>query len=189
MTELRPASSDELAAMLGRHGAPLDAYRRGAARRVEDLFAEIVCGEAQLHVEGDTVIRTAHGVMVDVVFGDLILVEDHQQFTDGRVRRRSIGASLGEKTKPGEDLQQAAWRAIAEELGLAWRPALTFAEPTFKQAASESYPGTLTRYVRHHTCAQLPAEHFRPGGYVEVQADKRTVFCWRPAAGAKAAAR
>ncbi|XP_057786197.1 uncharacterized protein LOC131003667 [Salvia miltiorrhiza] len=85
-------------------------------KNVHNLWLEIAEGETSL---ADSVppVRTVEVVIVKIVRSDgKILVESHQELSNGDVRHR--GRPLSEKMKPGESVEAAVYRAVKEELGL-----------------------------------------------------------------------
>ncbi|XP_074565733.1 uncharacterized protein LOC141822198 [Curcuma longa] len=77
-----------------------------------------------------------------------VLVESHQILSDGTVRRRY--RPLSEKMMPGEAVEEAAVRAVREELGKdAVRIVPGSYELRVEDRASTSYPGLPARYILH----------------------------------------
>ena len=175
----------ELAEALSARGIPVHTWGRGAAKTVAHLHAELAGGECTLHdgIAG-SLDRRVRVCQVTVTHGGRVLVEDHQRFRDGRVRRRALPGSVSEKLTAAEDPAAGARRALAEELGVdpeglelvAGRHGIAF-------GPSPSYPGLAGVYQTLCFRVELPAELYDPAGYVETQADKQTVFCWQPADG------
>lgn len=61
-------------------------------------------------------VRTVEVVVVRIIRNDgKVLVESHQELSNGDVRHR--GRPLSEKMKPGESVEAAVFRAVKEELG------------------------------------------------------------------------
>ncbi|KAF7816619.1 putative NUDIX hydrolase domain-containing protein [Senna tora] len=84
-------------------------------KNVHNLWLEISEGETSL-ADSTPPVRTVQVVTVRVIGKDgKVLVESHQELSDGNVRKR--GRPLSEKMKPSEDPESAAVRAIKEELG------------------------------------------------------------------------
>lgn len=85
-------------------------------KNVHNLWLEIAEGETSL---ADSVppVRTVEVVVVRIIRSDgKVLIESHQELSNGDVRRR--GRPLSEKMKPGESVEAAVYRAVKEELGL-----------------------------------------------------------------------
>jgi ADP-ribose pyrophosphatase YjhB (NUDIX family) len=182
----RAATEQDLTDLLTAHGVDVQQFGQGSAKTVSHLLRELREGEATLHLTADgKILRHALGATLHVQATDpdsgrqLTLVEDHQRFHDGRVRRRKLPGSVGEKMSPGETPEQAAVRALAEELDIHVPVELGPSTLETKTTDSQSYPGLITRYDFYHFTVTLPSEAFRPDGYVEVQSDKQTVFVWR----------
>ncbi len=105
-------------------------------------------------------------------------MEERQVFKDGRERQRRLATSLTEKLKPKEKPDDAAKRAISEELGIK-----DIAEPQKKGEytvlkPSEIFPGLKSNYNAFMFEVRLNADQFKPEGYIEEQADKTTCFVW-----------
>lgn len=84
-------------------------------KNVHNLWLELSEGETSL-AESTPPTRTVNVVTVRVISSDnRILLESHQELSDGSVRERC--RPLSEKMKPGETLEAAVKRAIKEELG------------------------------------------------------------------------
>ncbi|XP_051143059.1 uncharacterized protein LOC127259635 [Andrographis paniculata] len=84
-------------------------------KNVHNLWLEIAEGETLL---ADSVppVRTVEVVIVRIVRNDgKLLIESHQELSDGAVRHRC--RPLSEKMKPGESVESAVYRAVKEELG------------------------------------------------------------------------
>nr|CAD1830455.1 unnamed protein product [Ananas comosus var. bracteatus] len=81
--------------------------------------------------------------------GGAILVETRQLLSDGSVRERR--RPLSEKMRPGESPEEAAARAVREELGegAVVRVAEGQCETRVEERESLSYPGLRARYVLH----------------------------------------
>jgi len=189
---LPPASTEQLEQVLARHDIEVAAWGKGAAKRVDDLLAELRGGESRLHMDQEgRLFRCVAVIGVDVFFidphdprqGMLRLVESEQIFKAGGRRRRRLRTSLGEKQLPGESAEAAAKRAIEEELGLpASKLILRKTGAEVVESESESYPGlTSTRHLTFFECA-LPLPLFDPSGYEERQDQKTITFAWKACA-------
>lgn len=86
-----------------------------------------------------------------------LLVESHQLLSDGTVRQR--GRPLSEKMRPGETVEEAALRAVAEELGIAASGSVKIVPGSYvvrvEEKASVSYPGLPALYILHSIEAQV----------------------------------
>lgn len=181
-----PADVGELASLLEGHGVDPGAFGVGEARTLGKFLAELADGEVTLRVDrAGRLIRDVHGVCVTVccshpVLGHrLILCEDRQVFSDGRVTRRNLDFSVGEKRRPGEAPEAAARRALAEELGLDG-VAVRLSGVRDRTRASVGYPGLDSRFASHYYACDLPPSLYRDE-YVERQPDKTSIFRWRAA--------
>jgi hypothetical protein len=155
----------------------LSLFGVGAAKTFAELEAEIQSGECEICWEDDRPIRLIQIVNVHVrSHTGQRLLEDRQEFTDGRVRRRGL-VGLAEKLQIGETPAAAAKRALAEELGIeAALEIVPIAEETGERF-SDSYPGLLNRHHTHIFQVTLPENLYR-SFYVEVQPTKKTFFVW-----------
>lgn len=162
---------------------PVDSWGQGAAKTVGHLMREIEAGETVLTTRGKELLRQVGFAAVWVTYRDgrdtYELVEDRQEFRDGRVRRRDTGSSISEKIQPGENPKDAAKRALREELGISGKVDLKGGKKTEELKESPSYPGLRTQYLRHDFSAELKLDQYSPEGYVEEQDDKTTYFVWQ----------
>lgn len=167
------------------HGIPVDEWGKGKAKTVDHLAKEIVEGEAILNTSKDgELVREVNVIGMDVFHkgedGTIYrLVEDRQVFKDGREKRRELPVSMGEKIKPGEDLDIAAVRAVREELGVEGEIPVEHTKTVSSERVSNSYPGLKGQYNEYRYSSWLTNEQFKPEGYVENQADKDVHFVWR----------
>lgn len=174
-----------LSAWLALAGIPVGDYGTGEAKSVAHLLGELRAGESRLAASGVELRRLVEGSAVVVLARSpegrrVVLVEDHQRFSDGRIRRRSLGNSVGEKLTPGEEPLEGAVRALREELALGTVEGLRAFGVERSWAVSTSYPGLVTENTIHRFVFELDPADWRPEGYRERQADKETVFVWEP---------
>ncbi|CAH8334369.1 unnamed protein product [Eruca vesicaria subsp. sativa] len=140
-------------------------------KNVHNLWLELSDGETSL-ADSTPPVRTVNVVTVRVI-GDNgnILVESHQELSDGSVRERF--RPLSEKMKPGESTDEAVFRAVKEELGSVFKGENDVGERveivpgTYSRRVEErnsvSYPGLPARYALHSvdaTVRGLPEEDF-----------------------------
>ncbi|KAL3838015.1 hypothetical protein ACJIZ3_022606 [Penstemon smallii] len=91
------------------------AWGKPGTKNVHNLWLEIAQGETLL-ADSNPPVRTVEVVVVRIIRNDgKVLVESHQELSDGAVRHR--GRPLSEKMKPGESVEVAVNRAVKEELG------------------------------------------------------------------------
>ena len=177
-------TADELGDVLKAGGVPIDSWGQGDAKTLDQLLAEIRGGETRLVLSFEgSVSRLMAAVGVNVYHSDangrtLLLKEDRQVFSDGRIRRRRLDISLVEKMTLGEDPEVAALRALREEIGVLKPRTLRFVLSQESCYASMSYPGLSGRSFWHNFEATLDEEDFSPEGYVEYQADKTNFYVW-----------
>lgn len=153
-------------------------------KNVHNLWLEIAEGETLL---ADSVppIRTVEVAIVRIVRNDgKVLIESHQEMSDGALRHRN--RPLSEKMKPGESVEAAVIRAVKEELGsllqvrdlenvhnIDQRDFISVQEKVrilpgsyvkkVEERASASYPGLPACYVLHRVDAEvegLPEDEF-----------------------------
>ncbi|KAK6155481.1 hypothetical protein DH2020_009729 [Rehmannia glutinosa] len=83
-------------------------------KNVHNLWLEVVEGETSL-TDSMPPVRTVEVVIVRIIRSDgKVLIESHQELSNGAVRYRS--RPLSEKMKPGESVDAAVFRAVKEEL-------------------------------------------------------------------------
>ena len=139
------------------HGVDTAAWGVCDAKRIEDLLEELQQGEASLQLIGGKIYRNL-GVVKLIVRSPEVpgqhLVCYEQQMADGRKRQRNV--LLAEKKKRNETADQAAMRAIREELGSVKGMKLDsvlLRVGTYKNweevDVSPSYPTLSTRYELH----------------------------------------
>ncbi|XP_009361277.2 uncharacterized protein LOC103951581 [Pyrus x bretschneideri] len=124
-------------------------------KNVHNLWLELSEGESFL-ADSSPPVRTVHVVTVRIIDDkSRVLIEAHQELSDGSVRSR--GRPLSEKMKPGEDHESAANRAVMEELGSILNSASSCIvkivpgsyEKRVEERHSMSYPGLPACYVLH----------------------------------------
>ncbi|KAF3563406.1 hypothetical protein DY000_02011359 [Brassica cretica] len=140
-------------------------------KNVHNLWLELSDGETSL-ADSTPPVRTVNVVTVRVIGEDgIVLVESHQELSDGSVRERF--RPLSEKMKPEETPDEAVFRAIKEELGSIFKSENDVGERikilpgTYSRRVEErnslSYPGLPARYALHSvdaTVRGLPEEDF-----------------------------
>jgi hypothetical protein len=156
------ATVEDLAEWLHKGGVDIDAWGRGHAKSLVDLWVEYQQGDITL--KGPPPLRLVRVAEVLIERDGRLLVEVAQEFADGRRRARFLPPS--EKVKIGEPIFSAVARCLCEELGLSANE-FTLGEASPPRARplveSPSYPGLATRYIVVSvpaTVAGLPAEPF-----------------------------
>lgn len=114
---------NELVSKLKEYSIPIDNWGTGNAKTVEHLFDELKNQDCLIQDEGGYLVRNIEFVGIRILYKDksnqtFILVEDRQEFKDGRIRKRNMPSSVSEKMKFGEDSLVAAIRGIREELSV-----------------------------------------------------------------------
>jgi predicted NUDIX family NTP pyrophosphohydrolase len=172
----------EIDALLAQHNIPLETWGVGEAKTLAHLYCEIEAGECRLVEHEGSLLRLIAGVAVRIYHPQegkgLILLEDRQIFSDGRIRRRQDLIGLGEKMKTGEDPIQAARRVFTEELQITEEVPLDYLGQSSRgPVTSNSFPGLFTSYETHLFDAEMPVSLYRDE-YTEVQPDKTSFFVW-----------
>lgn len=184
MSEIPNLKTEEgFSSYLAGFGIPVDIWGQGAAKTIGHLLREVNDGETVLTQRGKELLRQVEFAAVNVIYRNgrevYELVEDRQEFRDGRVRRRDTGSSVSGKIQPGENPKDAAERALREELCITGRVNLKGDNKSEEIKESPSYPGLRTQYLRFSFQAELSGDQFSPDGYVEDQLDKTTYFVWQ----------
>ena len=143
-----------LTALLRRQGIDTTLWGVNSSKRVADLWQEMVLGETEL--QHDPLLRVVSVVQVLILRGDRVLLEVEQTFQDGRVRQRHQPPS--DKMKPGEAVEVAALRCLAEELSIA-AARVQLRGHSYQQTEeikeSPSYPGLKSCYRMHTITADV----------------------------------
>ncbi|KAL6541461.1 hypothetical protein OROGR_010947 [Orobanche gracilis] len=136
-------------------------------KNLHNLWLEVVEGETVL-TDSLPPIRTVEVVIVRISRDGAkkILIESHQELSNGDVRHRS--RPLSEKMKPGESVDAAVYRAVKEELGSLVNIGTSghFDNGSVRilpgsyvrkveERISSSYPGLPARYVLHTVDAEI----------------------------------
>ncbi|XP_047328184.1 uncharacterized protein LOC124931699 [Impatiens glandulifera] len=159
-------------------------------KNVHNLWLELSEGETSL-ADSTPPVRTVEVVIVRVIGKhNRILVESHQELSDGSIRNRC--RPLSEKMKPGESFEFAAVRAVKEELGSAipiFEDGVTvrIVPDSYLQKVEErlslSYPGLPAHYILHSVDAWvdgLPEEEFSTEEEAEYEQNRvadEAIFC------------
>lgn len=178
------ANIQALEAWLEKHEIKYDTWGVNNSKDLPNLWQELEAGEVQL--KDNPPLRIVDVVQLIIVRDAHILVEAAQEFINGQRRFRNQPPS--EKIKPGENIQEAAYRCLREELGIPrHRVSLRMESHQCHQTNTNSisYPGLLTQYNFHMLDAGvtgLPQEDFwrenRAGGSLDPV--KRHLWAWRP---------
>ncbi|XP_010251405.1 PREDICTED: uncharacterized protein LOC104593342 [Nelumbo nucifera] len=129
-------------------------------KNVHNLWLELSQGETSL-LDSTPPLRTVHVATVRILDSHgRVLLESHQELSDGTVRERC--RPLSEKMKPGESIEDAVARAVSEELGSIIRASYGNVDVSglvrivpgsyqtkVEERVSASYPGLPARYVLH----------------------------------------
>ncbi|KAJ4841795.1 hypothetical protein Tsubulata_044784 [Turnera subulata] len=133
-------------------------------KNINNLFLELSQGESTLS-DSTPPIRTVHCMVVRILSNatNRVLLESRQDLSNGTSRPRS--RPLSEKMRAGESVEEAALRAVKEELGPSWVARVVPGTYKIKEEEREagSFPGLMSRYVVHTVDARvegLPEEDF-----------------------------
>lgn len=177
-------SVSDLKELLDQHGIDYNKWSEiQEAKTIEDLQTERDKQECILTVDESGLIRKTEAIKIKIEYSDesgqlLRLVEDRQEFNNGKFRRRPTSSAVWEKIKPGEDPREEALRGLREELNI---DAINI-EHIGESANAEppqDYPGIPTLIEATEFKLQMNNELFLPNGYVENQETKKTFFAWR----------
>ena len=175
----------KLKALLEWADVDLAAWGSGSAKTVDHLLREIEYGESEVNFSPEgTVTRRVRVAWVDVLHFDANgnvyqLYEDRQEYVDGRIRKRILDSSLGEKFHPSEEPVEAAIRALSEELGITDYVSLHVIGSEQTTHSPDSYPGLESQYDTHSFVAVVDDNTYDPHGYVEEQGDKSNFYKWK----------
>lgn len=184
LIETTPTTKKVLTELLKKHNIPIKKWGNKDAKTLDHLLEEINSGECVLYEdENSKLIRSTNVIGVEVIFVDKTgsvyrLVEDKQVFKDGRKRKRDLNVSVAEKIQTDEDPEQAAERAVQEELDIKSEINLIFIKKEDINRASNSYPGLKSCHQTYYYQLTLNHEQYDKNGYVEEQKDKTTYFVW-----------
>lgn len=166
--QVRPqwqAVMEIIIATLQAHNIDISRFGQGKAKSLAHLFAEIDSGEAELFSRAGRLVRRLAVLNVDVhatwLGTSLRLVEDRQEFVDGRVRRRDLPCTVSEKLHRAEDRSAGVVRALAEELGIRRCTIISPSQETVVAAESPSFPGLWSEYVTHRVAVMIDPAVYR----------------------------
>lgn len=173
-------SIQDLINILKQHNIPIEKWGLGQSKTIEHLFKELQDGECRLEYENKELVRYIDFVGIKVFYKDMFLIEDHQEFKDGRIRKRNTKFSVAEKMKPGEIPLVSVIRGMQEELGIEISENQITSENIINHEGiySRSYPGLKAKYNEYPFTCHINNSQFNPDGYTEIQKDKSTFFKW-----------
>ncbi len=170
--------------LLASHGIDATAWGQGPTKTVRHLLGEVLAGECRLAENDSSLTRELHIVDVNVYRDGprgerKRLIETKQVFSNGKIRERASDGrgSISEKIMRDEEPLAAAARALKEELHIEGHLAILPEGTAEENKESTSYPGLVSRYVKHRFSVVLPPESVREQ-YEEAQKDKTTYFNW-----------
>ena len=161
-------------------GISSESWGKGNSKTINHLLQEILKGESNLVIENKKLIREVSALSIVVTHKDMLLKEDHQEFNDGRIRRRKMKASVAEKIdKNDKNLNEAVKRAIREELGIEIQNnQIKETEISSSTRMSMSYPELQSRVKLYGYSIDFNDDQYNSEGYMEIQEDKKTIFLW-----------
>lgn len=170
--------------LLWKYGIHTETWGTGATKTIEHLIDEVARKESILIEQDGSLFRLTFTVALNVYYPNerqlLVLTEAMQVFADGRIRRRELDTSIGEKMSLHEPPHNAAYRALREELGIHARLPLMAQFPYLKGPHdSTSFPGLQSIHQIYLFEAVIPSDYYEADGYVEEQSDKTSYFVWK----------
>lgn len=177
----------ELIDVLEANGIPYGTWGAGEAKTVANLLIELNTGDCRFEKVENRFTRVVDVCAVNVVCyinetdTEWVLREDRQEFVDGRIRRRQLDTSIGEKMKPDEEPEVAVRRALHEELHIDEHEEVYISSRGMKLVEPESaysYPGLPALYRKHYFEVNLLPHHFCAHGFVEREKDKTNYYVW-----------
>ncbi|TVM00993.1 MAG: hypothetical protein CV087_11970 [Candidatus Brocadia sp. WS118] len=161
---------------------PIRDYGKGKAKSFQQLLDEVATGETQIIWRENRPIRLLRIVVVKVYHRGKRLVEDRQEFPDGRVRHRGI-EGISEKLHPQEDHTKAVYRALHEELGFPSDElhdvSIQYLGQELEKKESTSYPGLESHYDKYQYEVHIPDNLYKPE-YTELcEEGMHSYFVWR----------
>ena len=177
-------SVEDLTTFLKGYGIDTDAYGKNEAKSLNALLGELEKGESQLFDQDGKLVRRVSSLALDIYVTApdgtrLKLYEDRQEFRDGRMRRRELDSSLGEKLEPGEEPQATIARALEEEIGVTSFTQTSGINSYSNSIYSPSYPGILGDYTTFRASVEIDPDQYQEE-YVEEQKEKVNVMLWFP---------
>lgn len=159
----------------------------GPTKTVSRLLREIEKGEGNLIIDaGGELLRVLTSLCINIRFAgadgkSYELVEESRTFPDGTVtdRKDLLEGSVAGKVGVDEEIFFAARRELKEELGIDFTGPLRIEKRTEETRKSKSYPGLNTLYLLTVLGMEMPPEHYKPEGYIEIQDDITTIFAWK----------
>jgi hypothetical protein len=171
----------DLKTKLDEYGIDTTRFGRGNAKTLEHLLAEVESGESELAERCGKIVRHLAVLNISIftdVGGRRCLVEDRQEFADGRVRRRKLSSSVSEKLHKGESPLDSIGRALEEELRIRNFSILSPLTESSETSESPSFPGLLSEYLIYKIDVLIDQNDYKET-YRETQVDKSTFFVWR----------
>lgn len=177
-------SVEELTQLMLDAGVAVEEYGKSEAKDIDDLQKEIAEGECFVIIGPEGVLtREVRPVFVNVLchLSDgrvMVLREEKQVFRDGRIRKRNLSSSLGEKLKAGEDTTEATFRALSEEIEVTEVVSLEKVSEESRTFTPPTFPGIKSTYSSTFFVAIIPESAYVAEGYVERQLKKDNYYVW-----------
>ena len=172
----------KLEQFLSKNNVDTTQWGKGMAKTIQHLFYELIKGECELYLKDGKFERDVEALSITVFYKTERLEEEYQKMKDGRFRRRTLNASIGEKlTKDDVNLNEAVKRALEEELsisGITDDQITPKGETNRHDKSSQDFPGITMNLKLHQFDVHLKYKQYHPYGYVEHQDDKDIYFVW-----------
>jgi hypothetical protein len=170
----------ELETLLNHHHLDITNWSHNlGTKNIQDLHNEILRGETILEIRENQLVRITQISSIEVLvkMGEktFTLIEDKQIFFTGAIRKRGL-RNLSEKIGHNETPELAAYRALAEEIGLKTGKQLVFIGETEIENESLSYPGLYSRYRIFNYQINLDKQDLELMRFSEYQQQKITFF-------------
>lgn len=159
----------------------ISSWGKGNAKTLNHLYNEIIKRECELIEDNGSLYRKLSSLSIRVYYNNLKLIEDRQEFKDGRTRRRKMEASVAEKISINDkNLIESVKRALKEELNIDVFDSQIIPngeKSDFRE--SMSYPTLNMDIHLYKFTIKLDINQYNSEGYVEDQEDKKTYFVWK----------
>ncbi|PIV09248.1 hypothetical protein COS31_04180 [Candidatus Roizmanbacteria bacterium CG02_land_8_20_14_3_00_36_15] len=174
---------ENLKMVLSKYRIDTSGWGQGTTKTVENLLEEILKGESILVEDKNGLLRVVRYSRVYVYYIDgdheYQLIEDRQEFANGKVRRRGF-KHLSEKCILNQPPQEAAREGVVKELSITTPVHLKYIGQG-KEAITRfpSYPGLKSYSHFFNFKGYLDPSQYSPAGYQEVTPKKTTYFVWK----------
>lgn len=160
-------STDALRCFLEEHGVCTKEFGKGTSKSISALLSEVQSASSYLELEQYSgqeaqLVRIVEPVFLRLCWRTRVLVQEAQEFADGRRRTRRMFLAEKKEPRDGGGLSATMTRAIHEELSIPLQAvqaaittgALVFRHDTYhfeiERINSASYPGLTSVYRTHY---------------------------------------